>query len=1104
MTITKELPCRLLHRQGMGGVGSLQPVPQNVLRLPGVGSNYASTLDSPAISVIGDIDIRVKLSLDVWKVDAGGKNQNIVSKWTGPPGRSYRLAMGSGGFPFFSHTSDGTTQLNDSGPTAVSYTNGQIGWLRVTRVSSTGSVQFYTSNDGLTWSTLGTAVAGTSGDMYDGVAALELGSRDSGADPIAGYIFYAEVRSGINGPVVAAFDPSTAGVTGDRTPSTLTSRSLAESVRLPGWGNLDFISTPATPLNTVTGDIDIRVKLATDWATASGPTAGNRTIISMHTGANGWELRSRAGDLSFEYYYTGGGGAATRSSTAHSLADWAIKWVRVTRVVATGVTAFYMSDDGATWTPIGTGSGQVGLAMTIPSTPLRIGKRGDGLALPGFIYSAEVRSGINGTVVARFDAAGTDVTGVRVPSTVGNIDGSVWTLNGVAWRWAVAPGQSSTGALRLAGLAATGTDQARVTTPDAVDISITGDIDVRVQVALDDWTPAVASTLMSKWDSGTQRTFVFYIDVSGNPTLGYSLDGTAQLFATASVTNGIPDGTVKWVRFTRNATTGDVIFYTSDDNVTYTQLGTTQTGTVGALFDSTSTLNIGADNNTGGRQANEYLFRAEVYNGIAGTLVAWFDTSSIPAATNRTPTTVVQSGRTWTLNGTLWTWVNLANLAVWTMNGTNWWWADSAYTPYQNGIILDPQYVRFDGTAGNYASTPDSAALSITGDIDLRAKISADTFATGTSQTILAKYISSTNQRSYMLRLETDGQLGIWTSSDGTASGAHTRPITGFTAGSVFWVRGTRVAATGVCTLYVSSDGVAWTQLGTTGVIQAGSGIFDSTAEVAVAARDTAGATERLAGKVYYAEVRNGVAGSIVGSFGAHYVRITGVRTPTSNTDLNGNIWTFNGSTWAWGPSTATALITTPDTAALSITGDIDLRIKATLTDWLTVPIQSFLANRGSNLGYQLRIGFPGFLSMVWGNGTANVTANSTVVVPFNNGQIGWVRSTLAVATGDVKFYTSSDGVTWTQLGATVTVGVTVIGDATSPLEIGTVPTGGQRLQGTIYYAEIRNGIGGTVVGVFDPNAAKSTGANAPTTIPSRTGEVYTISGSGWEWSAAA
>src|SRR5262249_35430265 len=84
-------------------------------------------------------------------------------------------------------------------------------------------------------------------------------------------------------------------------------------------------------------------------------------------------------------------------------------------------------------------------------------------------------------------------------------------------------------------------------------------------------------------------------------------------------------------------------------------------------------------------------------------------------------------------------------------------------------------------------------------------------------------------------------------------------------------------------------------------------------------------------------------------------------------------------------------------------------------------------------------------------------------------------------------------GVTWIQLGADVTKAATTIYDGTADVEIGAQVGGTQNnLAGKVYYAEVRNGIDGTVVAKFNPSANASLGA---TTFASSTGGTWTLAG---------
>lgn len=194
----------------------------------------------------------------------------------------------------------------------------------------------------------------------------------------------------------------------------------------------------------------------------------------------------------------------------------------------------------------------------------------------------------------------------------------------------------------------------------------------------------------------------------------------------------------------------------------------------------------------------------------------------------------------------------------------------------------------------------------------------------------------------------------------------------------------------------------------------------------------------------------------------------------------------------------------TPDSAAISVTGDIDLRIRLSTTDWTPSEADTFIAKRANasdQISYIFRNDISGNLVLLWtvdGAIGSLITKTSTSSVSFDSGHIAWVRATLDVDNGaagnDVKFYTSIDGSTWTQLGSTVTTaGTTSIYDSTSIVEIGAQRTGqGNLLSGNVYYAEIRNGIGGTVVAKFDPSNDASEG---DTSFISSTGEVWTING---------
>ena len=189
--------------------------------------------------------------------------------------------------------------------------------------------------------------------------------------------------------------------------------------------------------------------------------------------------------------------------------------------------------------------------------------------------------------------------------------------------------------------------------PDEAALDITGDIDIRVQVALDDWTPAAASTVISK--VGTAGNLAWYLRVlnTGLLQIFISPDGTTFFTRQSTVSTGITDGDVKWVRFTLDVDNGssqnETKFFLSDDGVTWTQLGTTVTGSGTTTINANnSNLTIGIQGTTTQPAAGK-VYRAQIYSDLTETnKVLDIDTSVITtgAATSFTALT----GQTVTIN----------------------------------------------------------------------------------------------------------------------------------------------------------------------------------------------------------------------------------------------------------------------------------------------------------------------------------------------------------------------------------------------------------------------------------------------------------------------
>ena len=105
-----------------------------------------------------------------------------------------------------------------------------------------------------------------------------------------------------------------------------------------------------------------------------------------------------------------------------------------------------------------------------------------------------------------------------------------------------------------------------------------------------------------------------------------------------------------------------------------------------------------------------------------------------------------------------------------------------------------------------------------------------------------------------------------------------------------------------------------------------------------------------------------------------------------------------------------------------------------------------------------------------------------------------WVKVTRVSASGEIKFFTSTDGTTYTQLGATISGTTGAIPSAVYILQIGGYAGSATPLyafEGKIYRATISNSIGGAPVVDFNP--ATYNASTSQTAWTSSTGEVWTI-----------
>lgn len=164
----------------------------------------------------------------------------------------------------------------------------------------------------------------------------------------------------------------------------------------------------------------------------------------------------------------------------------------------------------------------------------------------------------------------------------------------------------------------------RLQVPDEAALDITGDIDLRALVALDNWTPSAISPIINKLSStGNQRSYRLSVGTNGTLVFAYWPDGVTAAARVSTASAGLGIGTIKWVRVTLDADNGasghDVSFYLSDDCVTWTQLGATvTTAGVASIFASSAVLEIGSTSSAGQALTGK-VYAAQVWDGIEGS-----------------------------------------------------------------------------------------------------------------------------------------------------------------------------------------------------------------------------------------------------------------------------------------------------------------------------------------------------------------------------------------------------------------------------------------------------------------------------------------------------
>lgn len=152
------------------------------------------------------------------------------------------------------------------------------------------------------------------------------------------------------------------------------------------------------------------------------------------------------------------------------------------------------------------------------------------------------------------------------------------------------------------------------------------DLDAQILIRPDDLTPASEQVVWGEFlTTGNKRGWSVRIKSTGVVSYRFSNDGTASIVKDSTVaisTAGYVDGSKFWLRVVHDVNNGaagyDVKFYTSDDGVTWTQLGTTvTTATATSIFsDASNVITMGGEGTAASYIGKVY--EARLYSTIGG------------------------------------------------------------------------------------------------------------------------------------------------------------------------------------------------------------------------------------------------------------------------------------------------------------------------------------------------------------------------------------------------------------------------------------------------------------------------------------------------------
>jgi len=638
------------------------------LSLPGGGTGYASTPDNAALDITGNIDLRFYGNIN-WRPATAS---TLISKWT-PVGNnlSYLFYVETNGTLVLAWSTDGIATFSIASTIPVPITNGTLAVAALFTVNNGGGakdVAFFTGPNPSSFSLLESVGQAGTTSIFSGAAEVEIGAHTAGISPLTGLVYAAEIRSSLGGTQVA--NP-------DFTIQTPGAASFIDAAGLT-WtmiGNAAIVGgNPASSASISVATFDDLPEILDGWREVTlrfgtAPTMGAQAGFPRYT----WSATSET--------------AGNR---------WEILAASAPAVSGIGANLFNRVP----------APNQLGVATYQPNSGEAVNLEWypHGVADP---YVAGTTSDFATDAVLIFSQDPATITGVGISqltqqvSGIGAFCGSIPCCipSGIGYQqlmWS-SPPVSGTG---LTGLNLPGTVGSYASTPDNAALDIVGDIDLRADVNLTTWQQQ--TRFIAKYNTtGNQRGYALGVQSNGQLLMLWSTNGVNELtaFSTVSLNNAGRLAVRATLDVDNGAAGNTVTFYTAPTiDGLWTQLGTPIVqGGVTSIFSNTAVAEVGSLSAGTINLAPEFVYAAEIRNGINGAAVANPNFSAQPAGTG---SFVDAAGRTWTMNGSA-----------------------AIVTPLTSIAMAGLELQRYDSIAGDFQTIMLSTNATLTSFNDFEARV---------------------------------------------------------------------------------------------------------------------------------------------------------------------------------------------------------------------------------------------------------------------------------------------------------------------------------------------------------------------------------------------